>query len=156
MINYCLPIIESEEAVLWELSRRARADYRFIEIWLDYIEPWRKGLVSELTSEFGEQLILLFRRIGLGKIRLPFETRAEIMRELAGTQSYLDLDVSTQGEELAFIKKKGLDLKLILSYHNYIETPSWLTLRRLAHSMRRSRATAVSYTHLTLPTIYSV
>ena len=140
MINYCLPIIERDAASVREVINRGRADYRFMEIWLDYIQELDPVFVRELAAAWGDRLIFLFRRQGLDKIRLPLESRYRIVQEMSGGESFLDLDFTSQAEELDYIKRERLAPKLILSYHNYIETPAWPVLRKLAVSMRRNRA----------------
>ncbi|NLF24185.1 MAG: type I 3-dehydroquinate dehydratase [Deltaproteobacteria bacterium] len=141
MINYCLPIIEREAEFVRELIDRSRADYHFIEIWLDYIQELDPFFVEELAASLGSRLIFLFRRQGLDKIQMPLESRYRIIYKISESASFLDLDLTTQVEELDYIRREGLSPKLILSYHNYIETPDWPVLRKLAVTMRRNRAT---------------
>jgi 3-dehydroquinate dehydratase I len=140
VIKYCLPIIEGAKGNILELVDRNRGKYHYFEVWLDYVADLDLPFVRELSGTLGDRLIVLFRRQGLEKISLPLEKRCEIISELARGESYLDLDLVTQPEELEFMRRESLSLRTILSYHNYHETPPPDALRKLVARMRKNHA----------------
>lgn len=122
MIKYCLPIIEeSKEKVLSKISENP--GYDFYEIWLSYIQDIDVDFVWKISEELNGKLIFLFRKQNLDKSGLGSETKEKIIKLLENSENYLDLDINDQKEELEFVKKEKLQNKLILSYHNYEETP---------------------------------
>ncbi len=133
-IKYCLPIIESRFGRVLEMIDSSTVSYSFFEVWLDYIEDLKLEQVAELEKRLGSKLILLFRRKELEKIKLPIEQRIEIINSLSG-DSYLDLDLPSQEEELSILKKRGVKIPLILSHHNYKATPSEEVLEQLVQKI---------------------
>lgn len=129
--KFCLPIIKKNENEILEIIHEHIGDYRYFEIWLDYIENLDIQFISELSTFLKERAIFLFRRKNLEKIKLNLTKRKEIISLLSKMESYLDLDIIQQKEELDYIKNNNLNLKMIVSYHNYHETPSYNKLLQI-------------------------
>ncbi len=133
-VNYCLPIIKNtKQEVLSELKT---SGYDYYEIWLDYIEDFDEDFLMNITNKFKGKLILLFRRLDLEKIKFTIQERQRIISMLLRLVVYLDIDFLTQHEDLEFLKKQNGNIKLILSFHNYKETPRLNCLVDLVSKMR--------------------
>lgn len=134
-IKYCLPIIKkTKREALKALNIKG---YDYYEIWLDYIKDLDNDFITSVSKKYKGKLIFVFRRQNLEKIKLSFEKRLEMISLLSKFNVFLDLDFLTQYEELEFVKQKNLGIKLILSFHNYKETPSLDHLKNLINKMKR-------------------
>jgi 3-dehydroquinate dehydratase I len=124
MKNYCLPIIKkNKKDVLKQISSNQKK-YSYFEVWLDYIENLDLEFITNLSTLYKDKIIFLLRRQNLEKIKMRMSKRQEILSVLSNTKSFLDLDIEAQKDELGYIKKNGLLINLVLSYHNYKKTPS--------------------------------
>lgn len=133
-IKYCLPIIKNtKKEVLKSLRIRG---YNFYEIWLDYIQDLDGQFILNIAKKYNNKLIFLFRRKNLEKIKLSLERRKEIILILKKFNVFLDIDFLTQYEDLESLKNSG-KIKLILSYHNYRETPKFDYLNILINKMMK-------------------
>src|SRR5262245_1237210 len=137
MTRYCLPIQNDNEAAIFETVQALKNEYDFFEIWLDYLDDIRTEMLEELVSIAGEEkLIFLFRRQNLEAIKTSIARRTEIMRWLDKRSAYLDLDILSQKEEIELLRKEGLRVNTILSYHNYTSTPPEDKLNQILDEMR--------------------
>lgn len=135
-IRYCLPIIKSsKEEVLQKILQNL--EYDFFEVWLDYIEDLDEDFVKTITHKFKDKLILLLRRRSLEKGKLSNKLKNKIIKLLEDSESILDLDIADQKDELEFLKKNNSSIKKIISYHNYKETPSVISLQRIIEEMKK-------------------
>ncbi len=139
-MNYCLPIICRKSDDVLRLIEAEEVDYRFFEVWLDHLEDYSFEEAAKWCSRFGDRLIVLFRRPRLEPIRMPLAERCRIIEHAAVAGSYIDLDIGTQQEELAFVASLHGRLRLILSFHDYEATPSDDELAALLMKMRESGA----------------
>lgn len=98
-------------------------EYDFFEVWLDYIEDLDEAFVTELKNAYDGKLVFLFRRQNLETIKMDFAMRKKIILHLQHSKCYVDLDITTQKDELDFIEEEEIDVWKIVSYHNYKETP---------------------------------
>ncbi|HSW97985.1 MAG TPA: type I 3-dehydroquinate dehydratase [Candidatus Saccharimonadales bacterium] len=134
-INYCLPIIKNTKQEVLSMINNSESNYDYFEIWLDYMIDLDNEFVKKLLEDFQGKVILLFRRQNLEAIHMDLQKRKDIISALENTNSFLDLDISMQQEELDFIKENNINVKLITSYHNYDETPSSDTLQKTISEM---------------------
>lgn len=124
MIKYCLPIIANDSATVKSLLANNLDNYGYFEVWLDYLTDQRSELVEELSRIYGARMIFLFRRQQLESIKMALSERQELIKVLAHSNSFLDLDISTQQDEYAYLKNNDVsELNLISSFHNYGCTP---------------------------------
>lgn len=123
-IPYCLPIIKKTKQEVLDIVKNNRNQYEYLEIWLDPIKDIDNAFVDKLTYMLQDKLILLFHRGNKIKTNLSTIKKREILNLLDNSKSFIDLDISEK-DEIALIKK--LDVKTIISYHNYEETPADLT-----------------------------
>jgi len=121
-INYCLPILKNSKQEVLNKIQNNLNKYEYFEVWLDYIEDIDNIFVNEIVNILENKLILLFQRGTTKKRGIIKEKKLEILDLLDNKNCYLDLDISEK-EELEYLKKKKLNIKKIISYHNYEETP---------------------------------
>ncbi len=121
-INYCLPIIKNKKEDVLKIIEENTYNYDFFEIWLDYIDNLDSDFILLLKKMLDNRLILLFRRVGLEKIKMSISDRFDIIKSLNNTANILDLDIR-QVNELDYIINTGLNINTVISYHNYTETP---------------------------------
>jgi 3-dehydroquinate dehydratase type I len=74
---------------------------------------------------------MVSRRPNFEQSKIPMDVRLEILRSLSRKQVLVDLDISSQVEEITRLQAERVPLKTILSYHNYQLTPSDTELRSL-------------------------
>lgn len=134
-IKYCLPILKNKKTDVVEMINTNRTHYTFFEIWLDYIDDLDMQFIQNLIKDHKDNLIFLFRRQKLDNMRMPLQKRQEIINLLSDKKVLLDLDITTQQEELSYIKEKDLPISLIASYHNYDKTPEQEKLQEVMTTM---------------------
>jgi len=134
-IHYCLPIIKKTKEEVLETIKMNRQEYDYFEIWLDYVRDVDESFVKHLIADLQEKLLLLFRRQNLEEIHMQENTRKHILSLLQNTPALIDLDITTQREELEYIKENNLQVQLITSYHNYTETPDNETFEKIISDM---------------------
>ncbi len=125
-INYCLPILNKTKEQVIKLINENREEYQYFEVWLDTIDGIDNIFVNKLVNTLGDKIIFLFHRGILKNPGIDPERKFQILDLLDKTQAFLDLDLS-ETKELDYIKNKKLKNNLIVSYHNYEETPVDLT-----------------------------
>lgn len=129
--KYCLPIIKRSRAEVNATIEANINTFRYLEVWLDYIDDLDPGYASSLVGLYPHRLIMIFRRQNLEPCRMSAEKRFDILRTLSRKQVLVDLDISTQAEDITRLQAERLSIKSILSYHNYSFTPSDTELRSI-------------------------
>lgn len=135
-IKYCLPIIKSKSSEVISLIKETQDQFDYFEIWLDYIQDLNLNFINDLRNQFGDIFIFLFRRQNLETPKMDFKKRKDIMDAISKTDCFLDLDIS-QKKELVHLKKNS-QTRLVLSYHNYNETPDNEKLKEIISLMKKS------------------
>jgi len=133
-IKYCLPIIVEKLSEAKDLIKAQKEDYDYFELWLDYLTDYNRDEIKTLCQELGSRLLLLFRRQQLDPIEMPLEERLSVMQIASECGVYVDLDIRIQSTELENLT--GIKSNIILSYHNYNETPSDDSLQMILQKMR--------------------
>ena len=139
--KFCLPIIKSNRDEVTKTINDNLGSYDYFEVWLDYLETVDEAFVSQLVRLLDDRLMLLFRRQKLETIKMPLKQRLMILDHLDGAKSLVDLDITTQQPELDYISQSGLKLKLLISYHNYKETPNTMRLKSIVDTMKAHQPT---------------
>lgn len=135
--KYCLPILKTKTTEVLKIISENRNHYDFFEIWLDYIKDLNLDFIEALIKRFDGKLILLFRRQNLETPKMSFQKRKKIMDVISKTDCFLDLDISQQ-KELEYLKKNPKKIKLVVSYHNYVETPDDKKLEEIISFMKKN------------------
>lgn len=134
-IKYCLPVIKNtKKEVLKAIKIKG---YDFYEIWIDYIKDLDKKFILETARRNAGKIIFVLRRNNLEKMKLNIEERKDIISLISKFDVLLDLDFLTQHEELEFLRKGQTRIKLILSFHNYKETPKLDFLEAIVNKMKQ-------------------
>lgn len=133
--NYCLPILKPGKSEILGIIQANLADYRYFEVWLDYVGDADEPFIKDLLELLGGRLIVTFRRQGLESPRTAAAERRKLLGSIAGTPAMVDLDISTQKDELEHAE----NMNLIASYHNYDETPDTLQLGKIIDTMETYR-----------------
>ncbi|MDP3988254.1 MAG: type I 3-dehydroquinate dehydratase [Candidatus Levybacteria bacterium] len=121
-INYCLPVIKSKKAQVLDLINDNIGEYDYFEIWLDYIEDLEEKFILQIIKLLGEKAIFLFRRKNLEQAKIDLKKRFKIISLLSTSNSFLDLDIFDQKNELEYVTNNYPESKIIVSYHNYDKT----------------------------------
>jgi 3-dehydroquinate dehydratase-1 len=137
----CLPIMQSRQSAVIKSIINAQETHDIFEVWLDLVEDFEISHLDKFIEVSGGELIILFRRPELEAIQLSREVRDLVIKRLAGTNSFLDLDMATQEDDLEVVLRTSPPLKIILSYHNYHFTPSDDELLKVIERMEQSRGT---------------
>lgn len=140
-INYCLPIINSDKKDILKIINNNKNEFQYFEIWIDYIENIDTAFIKDLKNLLNEKLIIVLRRQNLEKPQMPLKLKENIINLMHNTNSLLDLDVFDQKDELQLIKSKKLSIKILLSYHNYRETPADSELNNIIDTMKKYNPT---------------
>jgi len=137
-IAYCLPVIKSGKSDILETIQN-NGSYSYFEVWLDYASEIDEVFIKQLIGLAGEKLILLFRRQNLEPIKMPLERRLDILKLVDKTGAAVDLDITTQTAELDYVRGNGLEIKTIVSYHDYQRTPDTVRLEAIVATMEAYR-----------------
>lgn len=129
--RYCLPIIKRTKGDVQVAIQENLDRYRFFEVWIDYISDLDTNFVASLVGLYPHRLIIVSRRQNLEQTKIPAQMRLDIFKTLSRKQVLVDLDISSQVEDITRLQNERLSLKTILSYHNYQLTPSDTELRSI-------------------------
>lgn len=139
--KYCLPIIKNSQKEILKTICANINEYHYFEIWIDYINDLNNEFIKEIKKLLNDRLIIVFRRQNLDTINLKLNKRLSIIEMLKKSQSLIDLDLFTQKNELNHIKSHRLEVRTIVSYHNYQMTPEDSKLKEIINTMNEYKPT---------------
>lgn len=139
MINYCLPILLSDQKQIECTIESNLNRHQFFEIWVDYVENFELDWLLNVIKKYPNRILVLFRRLNLDPINIDIDFRKQILESLDSQPCFVDIDFKTQMDEMEFLDSAHLNLNLILSYHNYTFTPSMEDLRTIIKDMLKQR-----------------
>lgn len=133
--RFCLPIVAPElSGALSSISTNV-SDYHVFEVWLDYLEGEPEDNLVKLYDATGPgRLVVVLRRLRGETCALTSGTRGDILEFCAGKDILLDLDMRVNSDEL--VRAERRDIKTIVSYHNYAETPDRVELEEISKELR--------------------
>jgi 3-dehydroquinate dehydratase-1 len=131
--KYCLPIVKSSKAEVLNEIKTNIDRYHYLEVWLDYVSDIDADFASSLVAKYPHRLIMVFRRLNLDAPKISGEQRFAILKTLARKQVLVDLDIASQIEDIKKIQAARIQIKSIISYHNYSLTPSDTELRSIVN-----------------------
>jgi len=134
---YCLPIIATKTSEIEALIERTSSHFALFELWLDYLNDFSMPVLSTLIEKYERRTLFLFRRQNLETPKMEKSLRLEAIKLLAGSNAIVDLDLTTQQEELSFYHSLKGRAKLVTSYHNYSSTPDSAALNQIVITMKR-------------------
>lgn len=132
--NYCLPIIKNSKAKVISDIKSNQSNYSFFEIWLDYIDDLSPDFLSDLLRNYKNRLVFVFRRKNLDKPALSTQEQLKIIKTLENKECLVDMDVYDQSELIRSTANRNL--KTIISYHNYEQTPDENKLRKIIDDIK--------------------
>lgn len=135
-IKYCLPLIKPSKQEALEAIQANDSKYSYFEVWLDYVADVDEAFVKQLVETLQGRLVILFRRQQLQPIKMSLEKRYAILEQLSGSPVLVDLDVTNQTDELNYIRDHNLQLKTIVSYHNYQQTPDRVQIETILDTIK--------------------
>lgn len=135
-IQYCLPFIQGTKSEVLDLISKHKGDFSMFEIWLEYVRDITPSDVAAISKDLGDRAIFVIRRRDFESPERSKEEREQIIRALSGAESYLDLDVFNQADQIQFIKDNSLNVNLVISFHNYEMTPVLSELKMIAEKIQ--------------------
>jgi 3-dehydroquinate dehydratase type I len=130
--TYCLPLLKRTQAEIVSSIELHVSRYRYFEVWLDYLSDIDPNFAASLVARFPGRLIMVFRRQNFETPAIDPTLRQRIIESLASKEVLIDFDTSHQVAEIEMIRREGLTVSTILSYHNYSATPGDEELRAIA------------------------
>lgn len=126
----CVPIKKKAITALIKESDKAHKIADIIEVWFD-----------ELSGKINDEVV---RKI-LKKNRKPIIYKStgnlkNIKTVLKNKIAFIDLDIATSQKTIKYIKKNFPKTKIIISYHNFKETPDTKKLRNMARKIHSKGA----------------
>ena len=134
--KYCLPIIKPSRAEVEEVLKKNINKFRYAEVWLDYVEDLDPGFAASLVGQYPNRLVMVFRRRNLGAMKINADTRFKIISTLSRKQVLVDMDITSQVDDISRLQAARIPVKSILSYHNFSQTPSDTVLRSIVSRMK--------------------
>lgn len=146
ILRICLPIIQDSVASVLAIIEQAPSSYQIFEIWADYVLDFSPSSIADLLRACGDrELLFLFRRQNSVAPRLPLSQRLALIETLISHQQSqsiaIDFDIHTQREEIEWLSTQTYTNTVILSYHNYQETPATSELDAISAEMWNHNAT---------------
>ena len=136
--NLCIPIVETtvEKALIAIKEANRRAD--LIELRVDYLG--RVNLAPLLESRQKPLIVTHRREEEGGKYKGEERKRLDVLQEAINLEGdYIDVELATERSFLRrLIRNKG-GTQVILSFHDFLRTPSAKELQRLFGQMIRLR-----------------
>lgn len=138
---YCLPIIEPDRPAILDLVKKHHDEYRYFEVWIDYIDGLEVSFVRKLAEQLGDKLIIVFRRRQLRPMRMPLNARLQVIDALQDSAVLADLDITSQQAELEHLANQHSAARTIVSYHDYQQTPDEGELHDVLQRIRKYNPT---------------
>ncbi len=123
--KFCLPIlVKTKKEVLKKITEN-KNQYDMFEVWISSLKepfPVILDLIQNLSKELQGKLIIVFRDRN-GKVIMEKDKKENILSLCNNSKVLVDIDFENQKEDLQFININKLKIKILLSYHNFEETP---------------------------------
>lgn len=126
---FCIPIIAPGAAEVEAIVRAHGHEARFFEVWLDYLTDRSGDVVTRWASANPGRFVFHFRRRNLEPITAALTERQAIWRVLLERDVFIDLDGASQGSEIEFVRALNPRARGIVSFHDYMQTPTRAELR---------------------------
>jgi 3-dehydroquinate dehydratase / shikimate dehydrogenase len=130
----CIPITGSNLSQAAAQIGRAILEGDILELRLDLFEPYTLEELKQLRQQITTPLIFTLRKVSQGGGEKRDErARLDHLLQLAHlSPTYLDLEYDLPVEFVETLYRRFPEIKLIISYHNFDETPS--DLARISHT----------------------
>lgn len=139
-IKYCLPIIKKTIEELEEVIEKNKDEYDFFEIWGGHLRCFSKNeeeKIWNLSEKYKGKLILLMRNKNLEDTYHLNKFEQDMMLTcFIQSGELVDIDIHAQKDLLGSILiKETSNPNLLLSYHNYTQTPEDRYLEKVIEEM---------------------
>jgi 3-dehydroquinate dehydratase type I len=134
--KFCLPIIVKTKREVLKKITDHKNQYDLFEVWISQVSDVDDIFVSALIKNLQGKLIIVFRNPN-GKVTMEKEERENIISLCNNSKVLVDIDFENQKEDIRFIEENKLNIKIILSFHNYEETPH--NLIEIVDSMEKEK-----------------
>lgn len=131
-MQICLPIKQKKLNSLLAGLKRAQKQADIIEIWFDEIYDLNEKGLKQISKVNSRPLLYKATKPDFKKIGQILK----ICKKIA----YLDLDITTKGYVIEKIKSIFPKLQIIISYHNFKNTPKNRELRKIIRQMLAQKA----------------
>jgi len=140
--KFCLPIItESKKETLKKIELN-KSNFDMFELWISRIKDIDNDFIADLIQSFPGRFVLVFRSLN-GEVKISKEIRENIIILCNNKNVFVDIDFIGQKEDLKFIKFHELNVRVILSYHNYKETP--YNLNEIIENMSKENTNIIKF-----------
>ncbi len=138
----CVPILGPSYADVYNQISHSQQHADLIELRVDLFEDITSDELKQLQSQFTIPMMLTLRSVQQGGKYSGNENERFIkVRSLAALKpAYLDLENDLPLGLLTEISQNFPEIKLIISYHNFAETPDSHSLDQLLKSMQKTSA----------------
>jgi len=137
-IQICVPIAAENASEAMRLIRKAEAKgANLIELRLDYLDDL--GGISEIVGSTSLPIIATNRQYEQGGHRPQKEDqRVQALLDVADKGfRYVDVELTTHGLESVIRELKKTDAKLIVSFHDFKQTPNATELEKIVESQMK-------------------
>lgn len=120
----CAPLKKKTASSLISSLKKAQEITDIVEIWFDEVKSLSDEEIKKILSI--KQKPVIYKCQNLENIELVLNNKIE----------FIDLDIKTPSKIIKQIKKKYPKTKIIISYHNFKETPTLKTLKDTAKKIK--------------------
>jgi 3-dehydroquinate dehydratase-1 len=131
----CVPLFQGS-LVDYELALLEEAD--ICELYVDMLIDSHAAIQQFIETKLlpaGKRVILTMRRPHFAEQRIAKQERLAFIASIASMEVMLDVDIVREQEELSHAISCGMGKKLIASYHDYAQTPSYNELAQIRTEM---------------------
>lgn len=121
--KYCLPLKVKTISDALALAEQALQNTQHVELWVDYLESVDIGKLKKLIQKYPARIVLVFRRDKLDPPIMNEDTKRKILTAAARLNVLVDLDITTQQNDIAFYTAQDRHGTFIASFHDYSQTP---------------------------------
>lgn len=132
-IKICTPVIGNSMDVFLDNLKKTQKIADFVELRVDYIENFSEKDIKQIRKEVLVQNIFTCRtKKEGGRFTGDEKSRIQILKNaLESNFDHVDIELSTMKDN----EFKRSNSKLIISYHNFLETPSYWEAQSIIHEM---------------------
>lgn len=120
----CAPLKKKTPSSLISSLKKAQEVTDMVEIWFDELKSISDEEIRKILSVRKKPII--YKCQNLENVELVLNNKIE----------FIDLDIETPPKKIKEVKKKFPETKIIISYHNFKETPILKTLNDIARKIK--------------------
>ena len=136
-IRICTPVIGNTKEEFLSNLHKTQEISDLIELRVDYLGTITQHELRELRQHVTKPCILTCRRSDEGgKYQGSEEQRVELLQQAIGMFEYVDIELFTMQNHIFQRHEKT---KIIVSYHNFKETPSYWDMQKVMYDMNERK-----------------